>query len=73
MAVMYELVDTHTGNWLGVHPTQEAALAAVVEMLRLYGEGAVANVALGRFDDATGQGELIAEGHPLAEMARTPA
>lgn len=67
VAEMYELVDTHTGNWLGAYPTKEAALAAVVETLRRYGEGAVANVALGRFGEG-GEGELIAEGHALVDL-----
>jgi hypothetical protein len=70
---MYELVDTSTGNWLGAYPTQDEALRAVGEMLRRYGTAAVANVALGRFDAGGGEGELIAEGPALAELASTVA
>jgi hypothetical protein len=73
MMSMYELVDTHTGNWLGAYSSREEALTAVGEMLRRDGEGAIANVALGRFERGADAGEMIAEGHALAEMARTPA
>jgi hypothetical protein len=72
MATMYELVDTHTGNWLGAYASRDEALIAVGEMLRQHGEDAIANLALGRVDECGG-GEVIAEGFALAEMVQAPA
>ena len=68
-APAYELVDTSTGNWIGFHRTKQQALEAVVEMVDLWGEGAVANVALGHFPSGK-PGKAIAEGPALLALAR---
>ena len=41
MATTCELLDTLTGNVVGIHPTEAAALRSVAEMVRRWGEGAV--------------------------------
>jgi hypothetical protein len=69
---MYELVDTHTGNWIGAHATEEEALRSVADIIRRWGEDAVANVALGRFELGS-EGVVIAQGEQLVQLARTPA
>jgi len=69
---MYELVDLNTGNWVGAYPTKEEALRAVADTIRRYGEDAVVTLALGRFERGR-QGEAIAEGPKLAEMALAAA
>ena len=72
MGSMYELVDTHTGNWIGAHPTEAEALRAVADIIRRWGEDAVADVALGRFEEGRA-GVEIARGEQLVQLARTPA
>lgn len=69
---MYELVDTRTGNWIGVHETEEEALRSIADIVRRWGEDAVATVALGRFEQGR-EGVVIAQGEELARLARTPA
>jgi hypothetical protein len=68
----YELIDTSTGNWIGFHRTKHEALEAVLEVAGQWGEGAVANVALGRFVPG-GPGKAIAEGPALLALARSAA
>jgi hypothetical protein len=67
--VSHELLDTLTGNFVGVHPTKEEALRSVAEMVRMWGEGAVVNVTLARFGPGD-ESETIAEGPALAKLAR---
>jgi hypothetical protein len=69
MTATYELIDTLTGNWVGVHPSKEDALRSVAEMVRRWGDGAVVNVTLARFGPGD-ESETIAEGPALAELAR---
>lgn len=69
---MYELMELSTGNLVGAYPSQDIALLVVLETIKVSGEQAIATVALG-LDDPSGEtdGQLIAEGPALVEMART--
>lgn len=69
MDTAYELIDTLTGNWVGVHATEDEALRSVAEMVRRWGDGAVVNVTLARFGPGD-HSETIAEGPALAKLAR---
>jgi hypothetical protein len=67
----YELWDSDTGNRVGKYPTEEAALHALIEDIRLYGREAQAIVSLGLLqrDPDRQQDRLIAEGSVLVERA----
>jgi hypothetical protein len=67
----YELWDGDTGNRVGKYPTEEAALYALVEDIRLYGRDAQVIVSLGLLqrDPHHRQDRLIAEGTTLVERA----
>jgi hypothetical protein len=69
---MYELMERTTGSLVGTYPSEDMALLAVLETVSLSGEQAIATIALG-VDDPSGvaDGQLIAEGPALVEMART--
>jgi hypothetical protein len=68
---MYELMERTTGSLVGTYPSEESALLAVLETINFSGEQAIATIALG-VDDPSGvtDGQLIAEGPALVEMAR---
>jgi len=67
----YELWDSDTGNRVGKYPTEEAALQAVLEDIRLYGRDAEVIVSQGLLqrDPDRQQDRLIAEGPALVERA----
>jgi len=67
----YELWDSDTGNRVGKYPTEEAALRALIEDIRLYGREAQVIVSLGLLqrDPDRQQDRLIAEGSALVERA----
>ena len=69
--MIYELIETSSGNLVGTYPSQNLALLAVMETYLQSGEAAIATLALG-CDDPSGQtdGEEIARGPALLKLAR---
>jgi hypothetical protein len=68
MSTIYELWDRKTANQIGSYESQAEAMAIVRDVVREYGNEAIATVALGREseDDDT---VVIAAGRDLADLA----
>lgn len=69
---VFELIDTVSGNIVGLFDTIEEALASVRATLRRYGPPAVIGLGLGTVDDE-GDGEPIATGTALIALATAVA
>jgi hypothetical protein len=69
--MMYELVDLDSFNLVGTYPNRDVALLVVLETAKVSGEHAADMLSLAT-DDPTGEtdGELIAQGPALVQMAR---
>lgn len=67
----YELWDSETGNRVGRYPSEQAALAAVVEDIGRYGRDSEAVLTLGLL--RRDPDDLIAEGHALVDRALSTA
>ena len=67
--MFYVLWDVETGNIVGDFATEDEALSVVRELLEDNAPDYVDALSLGRTDD-DGETWLIAEGNPLAVMAR---
>ncbi len=63
----YELWEMRSGNLVGSFPTKDAALAVVIDTLRLYGPSSTDSIALTR--EMGEESETIAEGAGLAHLA----
>ena len=70
MNATYELWDYATGNCIGAYANQAAALAAVRDTIRRYGDDAATSLVLLTAPD-DGEGERIAAGSELIEQARS--
>jgi hypothetical protein len=68
---MYELMERKSASLVGTYPDLDIALLVVLETVRASGESSLDTVVLGQ-DDPTGEtdGEVIAEGPALVDMAR---
>lgn len=70
--MLYEIWDHETGNCIGAYPDQGAALADVRATVRTHGHPAVASLVLLTAPD-DGDGERIAEGRTLVQLAEADA
>ena len=68
MAIMYELLDTSTGNLVAIFETEQEALASVRRTIVLQGRAAVRTLALGTVDEA-GDGDQLVAGDTLIARA----
>lgn len=65
----YELIDLDSYNLVGSYPSKDVALLAVLETADRNGDADAASLSLAGYN-ATGAGELIAQGLELVRMAR---